>query len=195
MTRKKPLVSRPCCTTGRWAIWTAIRELQSFTRGALCMRVPKVKEAAVRGYLAALKKGGYLKFDPESGRVIGKARTYVLIRDIGVEAPRLRRDGTELPPTAQQRMWERMYILGSFTAPELAASATLDDAPVAESTSRAYLHHLAKAGYVCALGKKDREPLYRLTKNTGGMSPVIRLTKVVFDPNLNCITWHEEIEP
>jgi hypothetical protein len=172
--------------------------LKSFTRAELRMRAPHVKEASVHKYLTSLIKGGYVKTGPlvsGQSRGGGKVRRYDLVRDTGVDAPRLRKDGTEIPPTSQERMWLSMKIIGSFTAADLALSVSSEECPVPESTATSFLCHLKKAGYLAAAGNRGKEALYRLIRNTGGHPPVIQHTRVVYDPNLNRIMWHEEIEP
>jgi hypothetical protein len=198
MSGKKYLTERVYRMPGRRAVWEAVRLLRCFTRSHLRRAAPRVKPEAVHRYLAALIRGGYVKpgpmvADPNGGR--RKVRSYDLIRDVGVDAPRLLRDGTELPPTAQERMWMQMKINKSFSLAGLMYAASLDAPPVAEFTAADYIRHLVKAGYLVASGGEGKETVYRLINNTGGHPPLIQRTKVVYDPNLDKIMWHEEVEP
>jgi hypothetical protein len=177
---------------GRRGVWTAVRELTLFTVSELCARVPHIHPDEVQTYLKTLTKGGYVSaVATAKGPRGGKENRYALVRDVGADAPRLRRDGTELPPTRRQQMWLAMKILGSFDVEQLAAAASTADVPVALSTVKNYARHLAFAGY---LAGPPGGP-YRLVNNTGGHAPIVTRADVVFDPNLNRVMWHEVIEP
>lgn len=183
---------------GRRGVWAAIREMGTFTRPELRLAVSHVKQHVVHEYLAALIRSGRVATGPMvSGwsRGDGKVRQYALVRDTGVEAPRLRKDGSELPPTAQQLMWEAMRILGEFTACSLAASASTDEVTVPVGTAASYVRHLLAAGYLTSRSCDCGSPAYRMVEDTGGFAPLIQRTKVVFDPNLNQVMWHEVVEP
>jgi hypothetical protein len=191
---------------GRRGIWTAIRELKTFTAADLRLRVPHVTWYAAHNYMLLLLKGGFIEAGPMiegQSRSCAKVRQYTLIRDIGVDPPRLDKQGRELPPTGQQLMWLAMKILGWFTPEELAAQAGID-AATAEKTgtwevqvqaaaARDYVRKLYRAGYLQRSGGERKE--YRLVRNTGGHAPMVQRAKVVFDPNLNRIVWHEDLEP
>jgi hypothetical protein len=188
---------RPCRMPGRRAVWAAIRDLEQFTRAMLRVRVPQVKQHAVHEYLAALIRGGYVKpgaMVAAPTRGCGKVRSYSLVRDVGVDAPRLRKDGAELPPTAQERMWMQMKINKTFTVSGLVYAASLNAPPVPEATAASYVRHLEKAGYLVGTRWEGRETSYRLVNNTGGRPPMIQRTKVVYDPNLGRVVWHEVAE-
>ena len=181
---------------GRRAVWAAVRELQVFTKLELRLRVPHVSKNIVAEYLTALNRGGFVAPGPMvKGMSVGsnKVRQYQLVRDSGVDAPRLRADGTVLAPTAQQNMWLALKIVGAVTPAQLARDASSDETPVPEETACAYLRHLLAAGYV-QTSTGDGEAYYRLINDTGGYAPMVQRTKCVFDPNLNKIMWHEEIE-
>jgi hypothetical protein len=179
---------------GRRGVWAAVRELRTFTRAELRMRIPHVNARTANEYLESLVNGGFVSTGPMiegSSRGCGKVRSYTLTRDIGVDAPRLRRDGTALSTTAQQRMWLAMKILGPFTAAILADAASTPEGVVPLVTAESYIRHLACAGYLSSLKSGG----YYLVNDTGGHAPKVERTKVVFDPNLNRIMWHEVIEP
>lgn len=179
---------------GRRAVWQAIRELQVFTAMEVRLRIPHVKGSLVDDYLALLVRGGFVERGPMvkgMGLGCGKVRQFTLLRDTGVEAPRLRKDGSPVPPTAQQHMWLAMKILGTFTVDDLLSSAATGNVPVHSHTAELYVSHLHNAGYLVKLNADA----YMLVNNTGGLAPMIQRTKCVFDPNLNKIMWHEDIEP
>ena len=176
---------------GRRAVWLAIREMGEFTIAQLRNRVVDAASGAlIADYLLALSKGGYIE------RVETEKRngTYKLVLDCGVDAPRLRRDGTLVPCSGQQNMWVAMRIVGFFTPRELMEAASTKAAPITMRTAESYVRHLHAAGYLCAASGGDEER-YRLVRDTGGLSPMVQRTKCVFDPNLNSIVAHEAIEP
>jgi hypothetical protein len=177
---------------GRRAVWAAVRELKQFTRIELRMAIPHVSAGIVSAYLGALMRGGYVK---AGGKVPGPTRgngerlvQYQLVNDIGVDAPRLRRDGRPLPPTAQQNMWLAIKIEQWFTVADLAVTASTEETPIPLETAAVYVRHLYDAGYL-----ERRDVRYRLINNTGGYAPMIQKMKIMFDPNLNQLVWHDQI--
>lgn len=180
---------------GRRAVWAMIRELESFTRLELRARLPQVHKHVVHEYLSALVKGGYVLAGDmvKAALSSSRERMYHLARDVGVDAPRLRKDGSELPPTGQQKMWMAMKVLGWFTPSALAGAASINGMIVAESAAEEYVKHLSRAGYLQTSGTDEKR--YRLLDDTGGLAPMVQRTKVVFDPNTNTLRWHEELEP
>lgn len=179
---------------GRRAVWQAVRELHVFTAMDVRLRIPHVKGSLVDDYLALLVRGGFVERGPMvkgMGLGCGKVRQFTLLRDVGVEAPRLKKDGSPVPPTAQQHMWLAMKILGTFTVQDLLSSAATDHVPVHLHSAELYVSHLHTAGYLVKINAQA----YMLVNNTGGLAPMIQRTKCVFDPNLNKIMWHEDIEP
>ena len=179
---------------GRRGVWAAVRELGSFTEAELRLLVPHVAPANAHSYLTLLIKGGYVVTGPlidGPGPDARKVRLYSLARDIGVDAPRLRKDGTEAPTTLQQRMWLAMKILGTFSARDLSSAATTEERAIPVATAETYIRRLAVAGYLTG----ENGGPYRLVKDTGGHAPVIQRANVVYDPNLNRVVWHEDIEP
>lgn len=179
---------------GRRAVWAAIRELGTFTRADLRLKLPQVKKHVIYEYLSALVRGGYVEAGVMIRRPLstGSERQYHLARDIGVDAPRLRKDGSELSPTGQQNTWMAMKVIGWFTPESLTGAASVNGVVVAFSAAEEYVKHLYKAGYLQQSGDGKQ---YRLIDDTGGLAPMVQRTKVVFDPNVNRLRWHEELEP
>jgi hypothetical protein len=176
---------------GRQAMWEAMRSLRRFTLADLC----GFRREAVREFTRSLEAGGYL-------RRVGEAApftrtTYELAKDVGLEAPKLHRDGT--PATqglAREQMWRAMKMLQQFTFVDLAVSSSTDAVQVSEVDARDYVKHLLHAGYLTILrpATPTSKAVHRLTKNTGPKPPMVTRAKVVFDPNLGRIAWHAEID-
>lgn len=112
--------------------------------------------------------------------------TYRLTRR-PLSVPRLRRDGSECPPTRQSQMWNAIRSLGAFTYRELAHAASTDVIEVAPTAAHDYVKHLGRAGYLIPVkkGKPGTPTTWRLkpSMNTGPLPPQIMRTKFVWDAN------------
>jgi hypothetical protein len=179
--------------------WAAIRALKKFTLSELSRRA-KVHHATLRTYVKALENAGFIK--PQEGSVTGKRGAaapemrYELVKDIGIEAPRLKNDGT--PSTqgiGREQLWRTMKIIRQFTTRELAVQASTDEHQVKENEARGYIQHLAKAGYVHMIKSADQRAvtqavyLFVRSKNTGPKPPMIQGNKQVYDQNLGKIVY------
>ena len=207
---RKPITTYAGGKGPRQLIWEAIRTLQRsgkpMTEIAIWQGVPRdVRQGldlgAVRDYRRALVAAGILGVVTEtSPRTTG---TYHLLKDEGLEAPRLRKDGSRVTQgLAQEQMWRTLRLLTSDTnSRELAAHASSTTAPVAELAARDYLKTLYVAGYLdrTAEGKGTGaggiQARYRLKpqRNTGPRPPMVCRTKVVYDPNLDKVVWQPAV--
>jgi len=170
----------------RQAVWEAIRAKEVFNlkdvREETTMKVESVRE-----YVIGLEKAGYVERVPQKELRIGIAACWRLIKDVGVEAPRVQKDGTPVTQGAgRKNMWEAMRIMRTFTSRELAVAASLPDCLVKESTAEDYAKHLCKAGY---LRKNGSSYMFLPTAYTGPMAPQIQRTKRVWDPNQHQVRW------
>jgi len=123
---------------------------------------------------------------------------YELVKDVGLEAPRVRRDGTPVEQgQSREHMWRAMKMLPSFTFVDLAVNASTEEMRVTEQDAKDYVKHLLRAKYLTVLipATPRRKATYRLTRNTGPRPPMVTRAKIVFDPNLGRIAWVEEVEP
>ncbi len=180
---------------GRDAVWAAIRRLgegAAFTPRDI-ERETDVPGKTVRDYLAGLAAAGYL------AAVASKPLMYALARDVGVEAPRVRKDGTEVTQgRGREQMWRTMKVMSTFTARDLAIHASTADSPVSQEDAKSYVGHLNRAGYLAlvrqAKGGRPGQAQYRLlrSKNTGPKPPQIQRVKQVWDPNLQQVMWQGE---
>lgn len=182
---------------GRQAMWEAMRALRRFTLADLDHL--NVERDTIKTYVRSLVQGGYLNAERQAGTGGRYApAAYELVRDVGLEAPRLRRNGTPvLQGQAREQMWRAMKMLGQFTPRDLSVTASTEAVAVNEEDAKSYVKHLFAAGYLAVLrpGKPPRtQGLYRLAKNTGPKPPMVTRAKVVFDPNLGRIAWHAEID-
>lgn len=184
-------------------IWTAIR-----ARSAAGLRITlpdaafdaKAKEGTAGYYFERLVAGGYLKLDgrqPRNKTSRGQFSyaAYRLERDVGMAAPRLRRDGT--PATwglAREQMWRTAKILLSFDARDLSLAASTPERAVRMDDAKQYLCALRRGGYVVASpARRSASTLTRFrfvqAKNTGPLAPAVRADRSVYDRNLGEYAW------
>ena len=188
---------------GRQGIWEAIRaQRDGFTIASLAAATD-IHRDTIRTYLGGLVAAGYID-SPADFHDPGR---YRLERDVGVEAPRVTKDGRPVTQgAAREQMWRTMKIMrGDFSWRDLAINASTADVVVAEGDAKDYCANLAKAGYLTVvmvgkgLGKAQAGGIptrYRFNraKNTGPKPPMVQRMTTVFDPNLRKIVWHPEVE-
>lgn len=178
------------------AIWRLVRELKVFDVGDIETAARKyfggggshLSDTTIRSYLQRLTRGCYLTQETVLVKGNQKQTTWTLIKDQGAEAPRLNKDGQ---PSKQglvrDQLWRTLKIIGEFNYIELAAAASLEESPVSSNTSRAYIRHLFKAGYLFQTrpSKPGTPARYRKVPRRceGPKAPMVLRTKQVFDPN------------
>ena len=181
---------------GRQGIWEEIRaQRQGFTLTSLSAATDIHKDT-IRTYLQGLEAAGYIH------KTFGSPiSSYHLERDVGVEAPRITRDGKPVTQgAAREQMWRTMKIMGDFSWRDLAIAASTEAVVVAESDAKDYCANLVLGGYLVVVSKgqgtgKGASPSrYRFnrSRNTGPRPPMVQRLKSVFDPNLRKIVWQEE---
>ncbi len=193
-------------TSGRDAIWIAIRALRVFTLAELEHHVMskqprrvRTHPDTIRTYVVSLERAGYLRRlpkRPRQGDASGRyaANRWELVRDTGIETPRVRRDGTPVTQgRAREQMWTTMRILGDFDYRDLAVAASTEEHNVNPEDAKDYIKHLLKAGYLVRKTKPmpGQPARYRLlpSMDTGPRAPMVQRVKQVFDPNLNQVVW------
>lgn len=183
-------------------MWAGMRSLGEFTRDDLfawCAKnAPKgaaarcIDERTIASYVLALAAGGYLAVvATASGRY--EKKTYALVRDVGVHAPHIAKDGrTVTLGDGCAQLWNGMRRLKRFDCRDLIVAAA---AKVAYSTARNYCIWLHKAAYIAidTPARPGAPARYRLVRDTGPRAPVIQRKKHVYDPNLGEVVWHPEV--
>lgn len=195
----KPVTRRAAevVTTGRPAIWAAIRKLSGPSCAPMTRtRIGQLSYVPVRtvsSYVAALEAAGILARSEAKGPAGGA--TWVLVRDVGASPPRVLPDGSA-PKLGggRDRLWRTMKMLKVFTPRDLAIAASIDGAPVSPNEADSYVKFLVKAGYLrvqvpARRGRKGSQATYRFVRNTGPEAPQITRGKAVFDTNLKQIVW------
>lgn len=183
MPRKEKLKIRP----GRDGIWAAIRTMKTFYLADILERCDCGKDQA-RGYLNALAQAGYVEALPRPD--CGAAYAFRLIRDCGVHAPQIDRDGNPLPINGRQRMWMAMKALKTFSYRDLSLAAQVSDVD-----AKFYTRWLLRAGYLSVTNRKWQTKdtmTFVPSRDTGPKPPKIRKDKAVYDRNLNKIIWSPE---
>lgn len=188
----------------RQQIWETLRKQKKFTVSSI-ENVTRINLDTIADYLRALERASVIAGCKQPRSVVRQLYTskqYMLIDDRGIEAPRVKRDGSiVVMGLVNEQMWRSMRILkGNFTIVELARSASTPETPVTENTVQTYLKFLKLAGYLAHIAGKPtvgqgRTPdLYRLLpgKYTGPRPPMIQRVKQVYDPNLGRIVYAEE---
>lgn len=189
-------------STGYHAIWEAIRIQREFTAKSLWLVVEKRRGGniyTIRSYIQRLVLGGFVEQTATTNqRGATSVKHFRLIKDCGVDAPRLTDAGT--PSRAGrsiEQMWRSMGILGDFNYRDLAIAASTSDVSVNEEHAKHYVAALARAGYLVKTqtGKHSvslaRWRLIR-SRNTGPRAPVVQKLEAVYDANLNQIVWQQE---
>ena len=170
-------------------IWAAIREMREFTLLDLTGKTGDPEET-VADYLKGLRRAGFVEnagsirsFGGGGGRAL-----YRLIHDPGVDAPRVRRDGTILPEAGRDRLWRCMRILRDFSITDLVVQASLPEAPVAAGEAEFYCLYLARAGYLVEI-EPNRRFRFLPSFYTGPRAPMIRRVREVVDGNTGEVRW------
>lgn len=208
---RKPITAYAGGKGPRQHIWEALRRLAAadapFTDEDVlraCPRSEKIIQSAVADYRRCLLNAGILATVSECVPRRFPA-TYRLAKDEGLDAPRVRADGSRVTQgLAQEQMWRTLRMMpGDTNGRELAAHAGTESVPVAEASARAYLQMLHQAGYLTETvpgkgkGQGGVQARYRLKalRNTGPRPPMICRQKVVYDPNEDRVVWSSRVSP
>lgn len=191
----------------REAVWAVIRQAKTFTVTDLCKEIDLSRDA-IRDYVRCLEKAGIVEREPLDETSIGQALIFHLVpeHDPGPEAPRVRKDGSEVTQgRGREAMWAVMKALKTFTALDVAVTASNDQYMVALSEAKHYIGYLSKSGYLAVItpgkpgGTKTPGKLarYRFIRNTGPKPPMVQKCAQVWDPNLKKVVWTgvKDIQP
>jgi hypothetical protein len=201
--RRRDLAAQAERPTSRQLIWQRIRKLgagaAAFTFKELYYGGHEDKPMVER-YLRELVEGGFVAvaFSQHSR----KGARYVLVQDVGVEAPRVTRGGRVTSHGRQtEQLWQTIRHLPTFTARDLAINASTDEVPIKQKFAANYIAMLLRAGYLQlverAIPAAAKSAVYRLfPRHNSGPKPPIeqRVIDAVWDPNLGKIVWHREID-
>lgn len=173
--------------TDRERVWSAIREFarsgRAFTRLDLALKTRlSRRDSAIGEYLKGLERAGFIRVVSEQKR--GTSNMYELARDVGVDAPRVNKEGGLLPPSGRSRMWKAMRILKTFSTRELASAASHGGPPVAVAEAEYYCNWLCRGGYLRGTGKRWT---FLTSMYTGNKAPQILRVRKLYDPNRDAV--------
>jgi len=184
----------------RQSMWEAMRKLHKAGQPITVRKVWELgaewgPRGRVRDYMTGLEAAGYLRVTRQEA---GKTTEYELARDCGVDAPRVRKDGTEVTQgRGREQMWRTVKIIGDFTSRELAQAASTPAHEVAEPTAKDYCLMLAGAGYltITRQGSPGVPTRYRLVPSrwTGPRAPMIQRLKQLYDPNTGEVVYRRHV--
>jgi hypothetical protein len=176
----------PAGLTGRDVAWEAMREAGTFTVDELAGKT-RLRRGSVDDYVQSLVKAGIVvksgsRPNPHGNTGSFPRAEYTVVKVCwGLEAPRVRKDGTLLPASGRQRMWRSMGILKDFSVRDLVAAASLPEAPVALAEAEYYCKWLTRGGYLktSGHGRYFVQPAMR----HGPRAPMIQRVRRLLDPN------------
>lgn len=211
MARKPARLERAGALTPRDRMWAAIRQLAHWEGLQTGARFSAVEVAFIAGqgvdatlsYMQCLVAGEFI-FCTDANRPLGRKRRelalYYLVKDCGVEAPRLTAEGK--PVTAgigREQMWKAMKALQIFDFRELQLAATTIDHKIAEEEAKTYIAFLWRAGYLALRnpakpGGRNRVGVparysFVKSRNTGPRAPLVARDKSVMDQNTGEVVW------
>jgi hypothetical protein len=191
----------------RAAVWASIRKRKQFTIEDLETDT-REKNRTISTYVQSLQIGGLVEMvghDTRGLQASGTSKSknmnrpgiFRLIKDVGVETPRVRRDGSLVTQGSGTRnMWRVMKVLNRFDFQELALEASVDEVIVRPNTAKDYISLLHKAGYLQEVqkSKPGKAAQYRLIRSrfSGPKPPQIQRVRHVYDPNLGKVVWPQE---
>jgi hypothetical protein len=193
---RKPvhITSRLPHPQGRDGMWAAIRELRRFGVDDL-ERKTRAPVDTIHSYLQGLVAAGYVKSERTPRTAKGFSRNvYELVKDCGVEAPRVTRKGKPVVQgQGRESQWRAMRILKEFGQAEIINICRDSNVSVATSEVADYIKHLSQAGYLVTIQTRGpgRPARYRLVpaRNSGPLAPQVQRIQQVFDPNLGKVVW------
>jgi len=183
---RKPISELAGGQSPRQRIWANIRrQTTEFTWRDVSPG--DVVRRTAQPYLDSLVSAGYLALITTA-----PAACYLLVRDNGIEAPRVRKDGSEVTQGGgNEAIWGAISVLDTFNAHTLT-----DLSGAALGTVKHYCKFLEHAGYLTVVIKGkggSAASTYRTVKSriTGPRAPMITRLKAVYDPNMHQIVWSE----
>ena len=210
--RRPARLERAGALTPRDRIWAAIRNFGQIGKGnARAFSVVEImtlsgqRDDTALSYLLALEKAGYVSACGEAPLALRRRREFRcfrLIRDIGVDAPRVKADGSPAEENAgHEQMWRAVKILKEFDFRELAVAASTEKHPVAPDEAQSYGRFLKLGGYFVVVRPARRGNVHsapeRLrfihSRNTGPRAPLVTREKSVMDGNSGAVVYEPRL--
>src|SRR5574337_93208 len=173
-------------------LWEAVRKLKRCNLDQLCREAGASSDAASE-WLVRMERYGALEFWEEDSFGRRQVAT-TLVRDEGIETPRVTRSGQpDREDGITARIWRVMNVLESFTVHEIATWSG-----VAKGAARRRIRIFRRAGYLKAHVEsrswrgmvQPNPPRFSLiAEYKGPFTPVIQHVPQLWDPNLKRVTW------
>jgi hypothetical protein len=176
----------PRGNAGFWQIIRALHASQGTFTIAHIDGESNVDPHDIKGYVLALARAGFLDVVGCSGN--RGATVYRLVRNQN-EAPRVRRDGSLILPTAQEQLWTAIRTLKTFGLRDLIFAATTPEVKPTYQSAKRFVTCLATANYLVKRpGRGAERTVWRLKPgmDTGPKPPERRKlhAALMWDPNL-----------
>ncbi|MBF0417017.1 MAG: hypothetical protein HQL86_02065 [Magnetococcales bacterium] len=172
MKSVKTRIEKALQLTGSDQVWALIRIWRRFSFAEMT-DISRVHPDTIRGYLRALVQSGHLSVNEGF---------YRLERDVGVDRPRVREDGSDVPQTGRQKAWTAMKIAKTFSVRDLHITCG-----IALSDAKDYINGLHHAGILAVVEASRPGVMAKYTlprqANTGSKAPSLRRDGSVLDPN------------
>jgi hypothetical protein len=203
MARRPARLERAGALTPRDRMWSAIRALNGPTMTGSLFSAAEIAYLSqqhhdtVQSYLQGLAAAGYIErheADRPQGRPLRALFQHHLVRDVGVDAPRVTTEGK--PVTAGQAnelLWTALKVLREFDCAALMQAVHDAGGNVSIRTVKTYVTFLTRAGYlaIAAASRPGTQARYCFNRahNTGPRAPMITRDKEVMDANTGRIVW------
>ena len=175
-------------------LWEAVRQAHRAGTPWTVAQVAELADVSVNHaakILQAWMRAGYVERRPAEGQ--RRLFLFSLVRDNGLDAPRVNDQGKPLPPCSRELMWHTMRRLGTFTLKELCLHASVPERAVPYLTAKGFVQYLVLAGYLTEMESPapGRPARYHMRPGawTGPRHPRILQVHKVLDANTSTIRW------
>lgn len=157
------------------AMWAAMRRRETFTVREIADATGYSTER-VRAYVNACITAGYVKpvgIVSEQQAGAREQRALTLVRDTGIEAPRIDRQGRPMPPSMREQLWRTARILKRFTLREIVIQAATEECQPTHKAASVYFGWLAKAGIVSRRRTRNGVVYQLIASRSGPLYPLV----------------------
>ncbi len=184
--------------SARQRMWELMRSsrLQGKFSGVHIIDHANVSSETYCTYIQCLEAGGFIEAMDKKKRVL---RTYRILKDCGIEAPKLTRDGKPSKTgLGIEAVWRTLRMMKNVDLDVSSISSHISAAGVdlMVSSIRVYLQALKRAGYLTVVMPATYNRMERIRlkpdMDTGPRPPQIQKVKTVYDPNLNKVMHAED---
>lgn len=182
----------------RQRVWEQIRTHRECFQLDVIAKLAEAEKDTVNRYILCLERGGYIVKLTDAPF---EQADYQLIRDTGIESPKLNSRGEPITMgLAQESIWRCLRMLGALDSKQILSHVKAADIEISLENVRRYLRALKKAGYLqvvhAAMPQRRKPEVVALIPhmNSGPRPPQIQRVGVVYDPNWNKVMHADEPE-